>query len=630
MDAARREKVSQMQEVIANARTIRELLDGAKFEVDYYQREYRWTAKQVDELLNDLSGVFLDDYRPEQEPSAVKEYGHYFLGSVIISSTGARRFIVDGQQRLTTLTLLLMHLYRELEDKDDQAQVSTLIFSRQFGKNSFNMNVPERVECMQALFDKKQPNVEGKTESISNIVDRFEQIQSNISLDEETSEEGEPRIDRAALPYFTNWLLEKVYMVEITALSDADAYTIFETMNDRGLSLTPTEMLKGYLLTNIKDDDSRAQANDIWKRRITALQELGKEEDADAIKAWLRSQHALEIRERSRGAQPKDFDRIGTEFHRWVRDNEDALGLKASHNYTDFIKADFEFYTKWHQEIRLASQRLTPGMEAVRFNASNNFTLQDMVLLAPIEKTDSETEIRKKIRITAMYLDGLIARRIWNQRNFGYSAMSYAMFRLIRAIRHMSVDDLAEDLEARTLSLEDFSNNRTFGLHERNGPKIHYLLARITDHVGVQAGEPSRYDEYMQRGRSGYEIEHIWSIRERGIHEGEYNGSAEYHSARNRIGGLLLLPKSFNASYGAKPYAEKYPHYFGQNLLAASLNELAYANNPRFKEFVASSGLPFRAHTEFNKADNDARQELYLKIVEQIWDPENLVRVAEE
>ena len=55
-------------------------------------------------------------------------------------------------------------------------------------------------------------------------------------------------------------MIENVHLVEITAYSDADAYTIFETMNDRGLSLTPTDMLKGYLLANITDPDRRNAA----------------------------------------------------------------------------------------------------------------------------------------------------------------------------------------------------------------------------------------------------------------------------------------------------------------------------------------------------------------------------------
>src|SRR5271156_2518186 len=76
---------------------------------------------------------------------------------------------------------------------------------------------------------------------------------------------------------------------------------------------------------------------------------------------------------------------------------------------------------------------------------------------------------------------------------------------------------------------------------------------------------------------------------------------------RNRIGGLLLLPKSFNASYGDLPYAKKREHYVGQNLLARSLHERAYDHNPGFVRFIAESELPFHAHPVFRKADLDER-----------------------
>jgi len=98
---------------------------------------------------------------------------------------------------------------------------------------------------------------------------------------------------------------------------------------------------------------------------------------------------------------------------------------------------------------------------------------------------------------------------------------------------------------------------------------------------------------------------------------------AEY---RNRIGGLLLLPKSFNSSYGGLRYAGKRDHYYGQNLLAQSLHEKAYIHDPGFRRFVDETGLPFRAHPEFKKADMDARQELYRALAEQIWNPGNLLR----
>jgi hypothetical protein len=91
----------------------------------------------------------------------------------------------------------------------------------------------------------------------------------------------------------------------------------------------------------------------------------------------------------------------------------------------------------------------------------------------------------------------------------------------------------------------------------------------------------------------------------------------------------VAVPKSFNASYGDKPYAEKREHYFGQNLLAQSLHETAYDHNPGFRNFREESGLSFKAHAEFNKADLDARQELYRAIAEQIWSPDVLRREVE-
>ena len=72
----------------------------------------------------------------------------------------------------------------------------------------------------------------------------------------------------------------------------------------------------------------------------------------------------------------------------------------------------------------------------------------------------------------------------------------------------------------------------------------------------------------------------------------------------------------------------KYDAYFGQNLLVQSLNEKAYENNPGFHKFCASSGLPFKAHRKFAREDLDARQELYRRLAEQIWDPEILRREA--
>jgi len=606
-----------MKEIGGDAKNVRMLLNGAKFAIDYYQREYRWEKKQVAELIDDLTEKFLDSHKPDNDRSAVENYNRYFLGSIIICDKDGHKFVIDGQQRLTTITLLLIHIYRELKDDDQKAQLADLIFSQKYGKRSFNLDVEERADVMEALFAGKEFSEDGQSESVLNILLRYHDIEELFPFD----------LGNETLPYFADWLIENVYMVEITAYSDTDAYTIFETMNDRGLSLTPTDMLKGYVLANITDRDSRNKASNIWRKHIGKFKEIGKDEDDDSIKAWLRSQYAQTIRERKRDAQPGDFDLIGTEFHRWVREHENKLGLMSSLKFSSFIEEDFSFYAHWYLRIRQAAEILTKGIEAIHFNAQNNFTLQYPVLLAPLKVKENEEESLRKLKVVSSYLDILITRRIWNWRSIDYSTMQYAMFLLMRDIRGKSAEELANMLyESLTKEAETFSSNDRFRLHGTNGRLIHRLLARITDYVETRSGRPSRYREYIQRGgKNGYEIEHIWANHPE-WHMDEFAHAADFDEYRNRIGGLLLLPKSFNASYGDLPYNEKRKYYIiKQNLLAQSLHEDAYTHDPGFKKFLAESGIPFREHAEFKKADLDSRQELYIKLAEQIWSPQRLL-----
>ena len=246
-----------------------------------------------------------------------------------------------------------------------QAKIADLIYSDDFGESAFNLDVDERVPVMDSLLKGTVPELHGgESESIRNIIGRYSDIVELFP----------PEIDDHALPYFIYWLIGNVDLVQITAYSDDDAYTIFETMNDRGLSLSPTEMLKGFLLTNITNPVDRTAANELWKERIDVFREIGSDEDADFLKNWLRSQYAMKIRERKKGAKPEDFDQIGTEFHRWVRKHADEKGddplvLRGSNDFYRFITSDFKFYSRQYIEIIAASVEMKERVPEIFFNA---------------------------------------------------------------------------------------------------------------------------------------------------------------------------------------------------------------------------------------------------------------------
>lgn len=607
-----------MQEIQAKTRSVRELLSDTKYGIDYYQREYKWQKKQMEELVTDLTGAFLEEYLPTHERKDVAGYGHYFLGSIVISQSEDKKQIVDGQQRLSSLTLLLIFLHNIQKGKTSTVAVEKMIFSDEYGEKSFNLDIPERNDCMNALFESEGAGYDttGQAESMQNLIERYADIGEAFPAE---------IADTPALSYFVGWLRNKAQLVEISAYANSDAYTIFETMNDRGLSLSNTDMLKGYLLASIADATKRTEANKEIKQWLLTFAKRDNERDtketeADFFKAWLRAKYAGDIRERKKGAKPEDFDLIGTEYHRWVRTNHELVGLNESEDFNHWVRQDLRFFARVYLELLEACESLKPGLESVRFNADQGFTQQFQVLLAPLLPTDDDATVKTKLRLTADYLDCWLNRRLWNFKSVDYSTLQYATFLLTKELRNLSLKALREKLIARLISDEkEFPLEDQPSLINWNAKSLHRQLARFTHWVEEQSGQPGRYLEYIVRsGKNAYEIEHLWANHfER--HADEFTHVQEFASYRNRIGGLVLLPKKINASLNDKTFADKVAHYQKENLLARSLHSACYQHNPGFMQLMGRTGLPFKSFGEFKKASFDERYAAYQGIAKQLW-----------
>lgn len=609
--------MSENQRIEGRAKTVREVLDKAKYDIDFYQREYAWEERQVRELIDDLTGKFLDFWDEDHARVDVETYGHYFLGSIVVSHKRGKRFIVDGQQRLTTLTLLLIHLHHLQTDRDDTVDVRNLVFSEKFGSRSFNLNVRDREGVMEAVLNGKTYHPEGEPDSVRNILERYGNIGDHFPEE----------LHKQALPYFVDWLLENVHMVEIEAFSDEDAYTIFETMNDRGLSLSLPDMLKGYILANIRDEADQRRANDIWKTSMRALKELGDDEDVDFFKNWLRGRHAESIRPSTAGAENRDFGRIGNEFHRWVRDQRERLGLAKSEDFQRFVKHDVAFYARQNLRIRRAAKQLTQGLESIRFNEERGFTFQTQLLLGAIDPSEAPEVIDRKLALVADFLDIWIARRVWNFRTISYSSVRYTLFNLTKDIRNRDLESLStflrKQLEAQK---ERFAFNLELRLHQQNYRQVRHLLARMTHWVQTECGMPSTFEDLVSRGRARpFEIEHIWANQYERFAE-HFGHPNEFAKVRNRIGGLILIQRGINQSLGDAGYEEKRDAYLakGGNALAASLHPLAYEKDPDFRRFCERTGLDFQPYETFGPMEQEARQRLYIRLAEWVWNPSRL------
>jgi len=605
-----------MREIKGCERSIQELLSDGNYVIDYYQREFKWGTSQLGALLNDLSTCFLKYYDEEDTPKDIFRYGHYFLGSMVVSKDHEGREVIDGQQRLTTITLLLIYLNNLQKKQEQQVDIDDLIFIRDLDEEKLRFSVPERDPCMEALYNQEVFDTEGASESVNNLYNRYADIEDLFPEE----------LNGHSLAMFIHWLKEKVRLIEIVAGVDEDAYTIFETMNGRGLSHTPSDMLSGYLLSNILDIDKREQANKLLKKWSMTFAEYGKETQSDFFKVWLRSQYAQKIRKRKKDSQPEDYDLIGTEYHRWVKDNQQLIGLKTSDDFHRWVLKDLDYFAKVYVMLLGASKSRTKGLASVRYNADNGFTQQFQILMAPLSVDDGRKVAKQKITLVADFLDCWLNRRLWNFKSISYSSLEQTVFLLCKDIRNISTDKLRTYLVER-LGTEnvDLGFRQATYIKHRSAKNVHRQLARFIDWLEQQTGRPGRYEDYIIcRGENAYLIEHVWSEKYP-QHKSEFPQRENFEEWRNMIGGLLLLPVKQTIKLKEAKYQKKLSSYVNENLLAQSLHALCYLKNAEFKQIMNKYELPFKAHDEFSKSDIEHRNQLYCALAEEVWSAKRLV-----
>ena len=465
---------------------------------------------------------------------------------------------------------------------------------------------------MNAIFNDTDFDTTGAGESVKNLYGRYQDIQDVFPAD----------ITDAMLLHFCDWIAEKVFFIEIVATTEQDAHKVFVTMNDRGLSLTSTEMLKGYILSEIKSDSSREKMNGIWKEKVLTLKKDDDKGDETFIKAWLRAHYAETIRETKAGAVNKDFDIIGGSFHKWVRDERDKLGLNGSDDFELFIKK-FAKFAEVYERIRQAETTFAEETKYVYYNAQVNFTLQPQLLLATVCYEDSWPVIIEKINLVARFIDVLIVSRVTNYRSVDYSTIKNFVFNVTKDIRMTEIPTLKQKLKQQyvNLAFDPASALSDLRLNSFTKKYIKNILARITGFIEEQTGVASNYCNYMNtQTKNPFEIEHIITDHYEWF-TAEYSDQDDFRRWRNSIGALLLLHKSINASLNDAKYDYKLKKYCSNegNIYTESLGELAHQNNPKFKKFIADNNLGFKAYTSFGKNEITERIAVLVDLVKLVW-----------
>lgn len=602
-----------MKNVEARTISVGELLAEQTYTLGYFQREYNWGRRHVEDLIDDLVSEFQsldDDLNGETNIEPV-----YFLGSIIVSGKDKQNLsLIDGQQRITSLLLILIHIMCDYKNIDDYMDLKNailpLICRESEGKNKYTIDSPSRDIIMDSLCNKQEFNTSGKSKSIKNIKERFQDINNSLFT---------KKLPSNQILKFVDWLKTRVYIAEIKTLTEQDGYKIFEAANDRGLSLSPTDMLKGYILSNIEAEKEKGRIDTIWKKSIDNILDK-KEVESDAIKAWLRARHA---------GSSEDFIRIGGEFHRWLKDKvkTKSIGLQNSKDFANFIEIDFEFYARWYVKLNEFAKTYDQNQEAIYCNQFSNFTLQYPIMLACITPSDSEKIILKKINVVATFIDILIARNLWNGKSVAQRDIKNKMWEIMKEIRSKGLNEIVFYFLNEIKNLQDLNFN--------DYPKIknpRLFLARLSAWLDRECKihSASLVDYLKKGGTDGYDVEHIIPNKFENYEEA-FEDEEEFKQQRNSFSALLLLPLSVNRSLLGKSYEEKRSIYEKHgNLLVKTLRKDCLENYPQLKNIGTNHNITFDHHEKFLKDDIAKRQNVYTRMAQVIWDAERLKRVAED
>lgn len=551
-----------------------QILDKQKYQVDPFQREYKWEKEHIEELLIDLERAFWSNYDVEHRLKEASDYTIYYLGPIVLYEKEGAKHIIDGQQRLTSLTLLLIflnNLQKKTLEKDDWTDFDTLIIYKLLDKKTFNLEISDRVNVLKKLyeanFDFSEQDYVGNT-SCKNIIERYFDIDTLFP----------PRLAHVeVLPLFIFWVQHKLMFTEIKAFDDENAYTIFETMNDRGLQLTPTEMLKSYLLMKVGDTQRVAELDNLWKSTLVEFSKYDRlEEDANFFKAWFRAKYATR-----QDRDENDFDRIGNRFHYWFKDNDKFLGVREPDDYYYFTKTHFKFFATLYLKLKKYQVTTEPNEHLIRLvsfkGVSSSFTFA--LIIAAVTLTDEDSVIESKINLITKYVDSFAVYRLLLGESIVQSSINYTFYNQYIEIRNKDVEEISKLLRPKIEELLNGYKNIDYLPFNRSYSK--YLLSRIYKYYNENV---SFEDIYFMRKKDSFSIYQF--LRESDVEPVVENLPKRLKDLFiDNLVSFCLIPKSHVPNYDKLPVFDRINLLYRNNYFP-ELEESGIITKDNLKEFM--------------------------------------------
>ena len=505
--------------------------NGKIYKVPLFQRDYSWDQDHWEDLWNDILYIY------ESEES-------HYMGAVVLQNKGNANFhIIDGQQRFTTLSIISLAVISTIKkiaaeniDKEANEERVNLLIKEYLGqKDSVSLRYSSKLFLnenndgfyQQRLLNFRKPiNTKKLIDSNKLLWNAYQFYLGKVNQLFANMNDG------AKLASFLKDVVgKKLLFIQITVEDELNAYTVFETLNSRGVELTATDLLKNYLFSLVaKSDTDLPLVKDQWKKIIEII---GLKNFPLFLRHYLNGRMKLIKKERL-------FKAVKDK----VRSDEDVFEIldqleEAAYIYVALGNPNDDF---WKSEKELAE-----SIGALKlFRVTQNKSL----LMVAYTKLDNLKHFKRLVNaiVNISYRYNVIGKlqtnemeKIYNQAAIKVSnAQKITVSEIIRSIKELYVQDE---------SFRNYFELKSFNTTNSANKKIaRYTLYKIEGQKG------NRYDYQLDTGT----IEHI--LPENLTEEWEGVFSEDEH-VRNlyKIGNLTLLEGKKNRDIGDREFDIKQP-----------------------------------------------------------------------
>lgn len=513
-------------------RLFNEIIDGKKqFVIPVFQRDFSWTLEQFQQLWRDV-----------ERASNKRAKGDHFLGSIVYVGAdlaGAafqRWLLIDGQQRMTTLTLLMTalrdHIRQQIQDQKwsggedsptiEQIDAYYLKNMYESGQRRYKLLLRRKDNAtLQALIDGKDTSgLEGERSDL--LIEAYDFFRSELDA---------PTCD----PNDVYRGIARLGIVDVTLDRNIDnPQLVFESMNSTGIALRQSDLVRNYLLMGLDDSEQTRLYEEYWKK----IESFFRASES-ALDWFLRDYMALE----QRLTQQIRLDRVYDEFKSfWRHDGgtplEDLLAdmVRVARTYSSF----------------LGIEAMTPQRLAHAISRMRSLNTTQGVLVMRLHRCYEEDQLSEDEFVHAV---GLIESYLLRRAVLGLQTRGYwsVFARIAHNLKHESAFESLHVAMARLRGSNRFPSDDEFsrGLKERDlyGLRVCKHILDWLENAGYM--EPSPVQDYS--------IEHIMPQEIREIREWQEMLGEDWEESHathlHRLGNLTLT--AYNSTYSNLPFEKK-------------------------------------------------------------------------